>query len=73
MTESVDERIEKARQAFQSDLVEGFLTGALFDNNKYIKASMGWHGLNEHEALLRAGQLDFKYMYEKDWGDDDDE
>lgn len=61
------------RYLFQDDLPNSFLCGSNFNNDSKIAMYMRCDGLTEEQALRKAGELDFKLIYEKDWGGYDDD
>lgn len=63
---------EKERSEFKDDLHNSFLCGSTFNCDSRILDYMAW-GMSVRQALQEAGRLDFKLIYEKDWGDYDDD
>jgi hypothetical protein len=63
---------EKERSEFKDDLPNSFLCGSTFNCDSHIIAYMA-SGMSVRQALQHAGRLDFKLIYEKDWGDYDDD
>lgn len=70
MNQKGNNMFESERENITQDDV---LKGYTFHNDETIKNYMKWYGLSVQEALIRAGQFDFKMKHEKDWGGQDED